>query len=174
VIDREDRSLVRRLSGQDLVPVVDDDGTIVFDSTRILAYLEERYPQPPLYPADPARRAELEVFLDWFDRVWKRPPNEIDAELGKPQPDRGRIEQLGRVMAGTLDLFEALLGGRDYLFGELSAADCAAFPFLKYALIWPDGDRELFHEILRDYQPLGPSHPQLEAWIGRIDALPRA
>ena len=173
MIDREDRSPVRRLSGQDLVPVIDDDGTIVFDSTRILAYLEERYPQPPLYPADPARRAELEIFLDWFDRVWKRPPNEIEAELGKPEPDRGRIEQLGRAMAGALDLFEALLGGRDHLFGELSAADCAAFPFLKYALVWPEGDRELFHEILRDYQPLGPSHPQLEAWIRRVDALPR-
>src|SRR2546428_752409 len=137
------------------------------------------YPNPPPRRrppsrADRPRRAELEISLDWFDRVWKRPPNEIEAELGKPEPDRGRIEELGRAMAAALDLFEALLGGRDYLFGELSAADFAAFPFLKYALFWPDGDRELFHEILRDSQPLGPSHPQLEAWIRRIDALPRA
>ncbi len=154
--------------------MIDDDGTIVADSTRILGYLEERYPQPPLYPADPARRAELDVFLDWFNRVWKRPPDEIEAELRKPEPNRGRIAELGRELAETLDLFEAMLAGRDFLFGEFSAADCAAFPFLKYAVLWPDGDEGLFHEILRDYQPLGDGHPRLEAWITRVDERPRA
>ena len=32
-----------------------------------------------------------------------------------------------------LDLFEDLLAGRDHLFGEFGAADCAAWPFLRYA-----------------------------------------
>ena len=42
----------------------------------ILEHLERRFPDPPLYPADPARREEMRVFIDWFNRVWKGPPNE--------------------------------------------------------------------------------------------------
>src|SRR5690242_20430628 len=65
-VDPAARTPVRRASGQDLVPVLDDDGVVVADSTAILRHLEERYPDPPLFPRDPARRAELECFLDWF------------------------------------------------------------------------------------------------------------
>ena len=39
-----------------------------------------------------------------------------------------------------LTRFERLLEGRDHLFGDFSAADCIAFPFLKYATIWTEGD----------------------------------
>ena len=171
VVDPADRSEVRRVSGQDLVPVLDEDGTIVVDSMEIVRYLEERCPEPPLYPADPARHAEMLLFIDWFNRVWKRPPNEIEAELRKPQPDHERVSALGREMAWALDLFEGMLAGRDYLMANtFSAADCCAFPFLKYAALpLRPGDDQLFHEILRDYQRLGDGHPQLEAWIHRVD-----
>jgi glutathione S-transferase len=72
-------------------------------------------------------------------------------------------------------LFESLLDGRPYLFGDtLSAADCVAFPFLKYAAIRDPADDELFHRVLEDYQPLGDAHPQLAAWIERVNGHPRA
>jgi glutathione S-transferase len=180
VIDPADRSEVRRVSGQDLVPVLVDDGRVVVDSMEIVRYLEQRRPEPALYPADPARRAEMLVFIDWFNRVWKRPPNDMEAEMAKPAPDRGRIERLGREMISALDLFESLLQGRDFLMGEgFSAADCAAFPFLKYALegeerLRAEDDHQVFHRILVDWQPLGDSHPRLVDWIRRLDRLPRA
>jgi glutathione S-transferase len=60
---------VIEVSGQGVVPVIEDDGTIVAASTAILRHLEERYPDPPLFPRDPARRAELDVFLEWFNEV---------------------------------------------------------------------------------------------------------
>ena len=103
-IEYSDRSEVERVSGQGLVPVIDDDGTVVSDSLAILRHLEERHPDPPLFPADPARRAELDVFLDWFDRVWKVAPNAIEA-------DPSRTDELAAVMDGHLDLFEAMLAG---------------------------------------------------------------
>ena len=173
-VDPADRSEVERVSGQPLVPVLVEDGRVVVDSTEILRYLEARTPDPPLFPRAAARRAELDVFLDWFNRVWKRPPNEIEAERAKEAPDQARIDALGRELTGALDLFELLLDGRDFLFGDFSAADCAAFPFLKYALLYDEADTEEFHLILRDFQPLGDDHPRLEAWIRRVDALPRA
>jgi glutathione S-transferase len=175
MIDYADRSPVIEVSGQELVPVIVDDGLVVSDSTAIMRHLEERYPNPPLFPADPVRRAELDVFLEWFNEVWKAPPNWIEAELEKPEPDRELIAERGARMRGWLDVFEGMLDGRDYLFGEFSAADCAAFPFLKYATIAHDpDDDEPFHAILEEHQALDGGHPRLAAWITRVDALPRA
>jgi glutathione S-transferase len=175
VIDYSDRSDVQRVSGQPLVPVLDDDGTIVVDSMEIVRYLDAKFPDPPLYPADEARRAEMLVFIDWFNRVWKAPPNEIEAEESRAQPDRERIAALSAEMAAGLDLFEAMLAGRHYLMGgELSAADIAAFPFLKYALVRDPADDEAFHRILDEHQRLGDDHPRLSEWIRRFDTRPRA
>ena len=173
-IDYADRSLVEEVSGQPLVPVIDFDGEIVFDSTRILRRLEELHPEPPLFPTDPSVRAELEIFLEWFDEVWKGPPNEIEAELAKPEPDAARIEALAGSMIESLDGFERMLAGHDYLMGdELTAADLCAFPFLKFAALHDPADDELFHVILRDHQR-DRVRPRLNAWIGRVDGRPRA
>jgi glutathione S-transferase len=49
------------------LPVLDLDGERIVDSTRIIAALERRFPDPALYPEDPAQRAaalELEEFFD--------------------------------------------------------------------------------------------------------------
>jgi glutathione S-transferase len=175
VIDYADRREVERISGQGLVPVIDDDGTIVADSMEIVRYLDGRYPDPPLYPADGARRAEMLIFIEWFNRVWKPAPNEIEAELGRPQPDRVRIAALSGEMAAALGRFESMLGGgRAYLMGDaFSAADCAAFPFLKYALFREAADDELFHRILEEHQHLGADHPRLADWIRRVGDRPR-
>jgi glutathione S-transferase len=173
-VDPADRSPVEEVSGQTLVPVLVDGTRVVFDSTVILRYLEDLQPEPALFPRDEARRAEVEVFLDWFNRVWKRPPNEIEAERGTGNPDRARIDELGRELTGSLDLFEAMLAGRDYLFGEFSAADCAAFPFLKYGVLYDEADTEEFHLILREFLDLAGAYPRTEEWIRRVDAHPRA
>ncbi len=174
-IEYADRREVERVSGQGLVPVLEDDGTVVIDSMEIVRYLEDRHPEPPLYPADRARRAEVLIFISWFDAVWKRAPNEIEAELGTHDPDQDRIARLSAEMAAALDHFEAMLAGRDHLMGpDFSAADCAAFPFLRYALVREARDDEAFHRVLDEYQRLGDRHPRLAAWIRRVDERPRA
>jgi glutathione S-transferase len=172
-VEPDDRSRVREISGQDRVPVLVEDERVVADSTAIFEYLEDRYPDPPLYPLDEARRAEARLFVDWFNRVWKRWPNEIEGELVDGAPNPERIADLAAELSGSRDLFEALLAGRDYLLGEFSVADCAAFPFLKYSLIWDEDDDHLFHRILVDYLRLEGTHPRLEAWIRRMDERPR-
>lgn len=166
-VDPGDRSPVEAVSGQRLVPVlVADDGEVVLDSPVILEWLEARHPDPPLLPADPARRAEVRVFCDWFNRVWKRAPNAIADDGPSDEPVAAMRDHVAR--------FEDLLHGRDYLFGEFGLADVTAFPFLKYAAFGtPADDDELFHQILVEYQPLRDDSP-LRAWAGRVDAHPRS
>jgi glutathione S-transferase len=161
-VDPDDRSPVEAVSGQALVPVLVAGDEVVADSPAILDWLDERFPEPPLQPHEPARRAEVRVFVDWFNRVWKRPPNAL--------ADHGHDDAHAAEMLAAIAIFEALLADRDYLFGDFGIADCIAFPFLKYASFGlPDGDDEVFHRILVDYQPLSPGSP-VHTWVRRVDA----
>ncbi len=173
LISYSDRSPVEAISGQGLVPVIDDDGTVVNDSVAILGYLERRNPEPPLFPADPAR-AEVGLFIEWFERVYKEAPNGLEDELESAAPDEALVAALSAEMRPRLDLFESLLDGREFLFGDFGAADCVAYPFLKYAAGRDQADDELFHVILEEHQPLGDDHLNLAAWIERVAELPRA
>ena len=65
-----DRAAVVAASGQGLVPVLVDDGQVIVDSTAILLHLEERYPETPLVPHDPAMRAECLLLADWADHAF--------------------------------------------------------------------------------------------------------
>ena len=176
VISYEDRSPVVEVSGQGLVPVLVDGDAVIPDSTRILRHLDEKWPDPPLFPRDTARRAELDVFLDWFNEVWKVAPNAMEDELELANPDDDVIGAHRASMRASLDRFENLLDGRDHLFGDdFSAADCAAFPFLKYGAGLRDAaDDELFHRILEEHLALDGGHPRLAAWIARVNERPRA
>jgi glutathione S-transferase len=168
--DANDRSAIRALSGQDFVPVAEIDRRVVVDSPVILRELERLAPDPPLWPAEPARRAEADVFVDWFNRVWKVAPNRMAEELGASEQDAWAAE-----LRGSLERFEALLDGRDFLLGdELAIADVIAFPFLKYAVGIEPGDPDRFHHVLAEHLALGGGYPRLRGWLARCDALPRA
>jgi maleylacetoacetate isomerase len=176
-VDPDDRSPVVDLSGQDLVPVLQaDHGEVVSDSMRIVGWLEKRRPDPPLWPAGAGRRAEVDVFIEWFNRVWKAPPNAITAELAAASPDAQRLEDWAAEMRGWLHLFEDMLDGRDWLMTEtFGAADLCAFPFLKYGVLaLGDDDRDPFHRVLAGHLPIEGAFPAIEAWVHRVDALPRA
>jgi glutathione S-transferase len=170
-VDPADRSPVVELSGQPLVPVLDaGDGEVVVDSMAIVARLEELAPEPALWPAAPERRAEVDVFVDWFNLVWKGPPNRLaDGRSEDPDADAAALR-------GRLGRFEDLLAGRDHLMGDdLGAADVCAFPFLRYGVQPPPpDDTDPFHHVLAEHLPIAGRLPRLEAWVHRIDALPRA
>jgi len=123
------------------IPVLIDDRVTLCDSSVICQYLEDRYPEPALYPADIADRASarwLEEFADsrmgdvfiWqlFNQlaigpnVWKRPP---DATL----VERTRSVDIPNV----LDYLEPRLPANGYLFGAVSVADVAIACFFRNA-----------------------------------------
>ncbi len=173
--DPDDRSPLIELSGQGLVPVLVDGDTVVSDSVRIMHHLDERFPDAPLFPADRAARAEVEIFLDWFNRAWKREPNLITDALESGRTTGDDIERWGARMQSRLELFEGLLIGREYLFGAFGAADCAAWPFVRYAVTPVEpGDIEVFHQVLFERMTLDERHHGLRDWIARVGEHPQA
>ncbi|HEV7556864.1 MAG TPA: glutathione S-transferase family protein [Kofleriaceae bacterium] len=164
-VDAYDRTPVKDVSGQGRVPVADLDGEIVVGSLAIIDRIA-----PGLWPAEQRPRAHVDVFLDWFERVWMHPLG----VLFTPGVDEERRERAGARLERSLDRFEAMLDGTAFLFNELTIADIAAYPFLKYATddANPDDDYEI-HHLMRRYQSLD-GRPRVAAWLERVSALPRA
>lgn len=123
------------------VPALEDGTLKIFDSTIILAYLEDAYPLPALLPASPRARAEARIVeeicdtqyepltwayleLEWLERARERP--EVGAELHR---------QI-RVQAGVVhEWFEARLEGKEFFGGEaFGYADVCVAPFVHQAV----------------------------------------
>ena len=61
------RAIASRLTGGSTFPILLIDGKAIGDSTQIIEELEQRYPEPPLYPSDPAQRRRALELEDFFD-----------------------------------------------------------------------------------------------------------
>jgi glutathione S-transferase len=70
-IDLEDRPawILERNPPDGRVPIIEEDGWLLPESVVIDEYLEERFPEPALLPADPARRALVRLQVERFDDV---------------------------------------------------------------------------------------------------------
>ncbi len=110
------------------VPWIEDDGFLVWDSTAILEYLEERYPDPPLLPSEPRARADVrmtETFVDEALLAGDLPAIWMPCWVPEEKRDQAAIEQgRSRLRQRGLPWLEARLGdGRSWICGELSLAD---------------------------------------------------
>jgi glutathione S-transferase len=121
------------------VQALGDDGLTLYESTAIVEYLEERYPKPPLMPADPAARARVRIeeieATDYFSSAFRAVarqafftrPEERDAEaLATARADVGA--ELER-----LEVRAAARSGRFVAGDALSRADLAWLPFVEIA-----------------------------------------
>jgi len=61
------QAAAKKLTGGTTTPILVLDGRAIGDSTDIIAALEERHPEPALYPADPAERERALALEDHFD-----------------------------------------------------------------------------------------------------------
>jgi glutathione S-transferase len=156
-----------KLSPLRRIPVLIDDRVTLCDSSVICQYLEDRHPEPALYPADVAARARarwLEEFADtrmgdvfiWrlFDQVVIRPN-----VWGEPT-DGGAVEKtLAEDVPPVLDYLESELPAEGFACGDFSIADAALAAFFRNAA---------FARFAVD--PL--RWPATAAWLGRALARP--
>ena len=55
--------------GKNKVPVLEYEGGLTADSSRIIELLEQKHPDPPLLPQNPAARARVRLLEDWADEA---------------------------------------------------------------------------------------------------------
>ena len=130
------------------VPVLEEDGFVLAESAVINEYIDERWPEPPLWPADPADRAVGRLLVHRFD------------ELGRPyyalrRGDEGARERLDAQLAALAARLERqpFLSGR-----EFGLADVAYVPWILRA-------RDRMDVSLAPF-------PTLVDWVERLSERP--
>lgn len=117
------------------VPALQDGDVTVVNSADIVAYLEHRYPDHPVYPADPAQRAAARAWErlsdTWVDAIVHDISIWVWFTLDRDDsPPEGLIETGVRELRGLYDQLEAALEPEGFLCGTVSIADLALFPHL--------------------------------------------
>ena len=138
-LDKDNHAALARVNPRREVPALQDDGVAVVNSADIVAYLEHRYPDPPVYPADPGARARARAWERLADTVID--PILINISYWS-RADRSDTMPAGLLDAAKSDLSEiyarldAELEDREFVCTALSIADFALFPHL---VAWPRG-----------------------------------
>ncbi len=136
------------------VPVMDDDGFVLWEGNAIARYLALKFPERGLLPADPQRRAEAEAWMDYQLSTARVP---IHA-LMRDRLDQSQIAFHSNELAKVMQVAEVTLTDRPYLMGsEFTLAD---IPLGIVTYRW------FILDIVR------PSMPNIEAWYGRLSARP--
>ena len=149
VVDLDDRpAWIYEKNPLGRVPVLEEDAFVLPESAVINEYLEERYPEPALWPADPGERAQGRLLVERFD------------SFSRPYYALRRGEEDARErLAQQLASLDDLLAGWPYLTGHaFGLADIAYLPW-----------------ILRAESNLGvdlDTHPAVAEWIERVSERP--
>jgi len=171
-----DRQELLRLSGQDYVPALFQDGKFV-PWYAIPDHLETVRPSPTLYPR--GEKGLSRTLEHWGhqvleERVWKAVVTKVPPVLRSPEErwvfeemqtrargpwavQEARREEFLRDLKEPLSLLEDMLDGREWLLGEPGLADFGVYGGL--SPLFTVGD------------PLPAGFPRTEAWVGRLQSL---
>lgn len=123
------------------IPVLIDDQVTLADSTVICEYLEERHPNPTLYPRDLVDRARARWFEEYADTrmgdvfIWQL-FNQVAINpfvWGQKTDDAAVQKTLSEDIPQVLDYLEAALPAEGCLFGDVSVADISIAAFFRNA-----------------------------------------
>lgn len=142
-------------------PVLRDEasGELMPESTIIIEYLANRFPEAGLIPADAGAARTVRLWDRFFDHYVMHPMQRIVADRLRPRDMRDPmgVEQARAQLRTSYSHLERELAGRSWAAGDrFSMADCAAQPALHFA---------------RLVEPWSPS-PSLDAYFARLQSRP--
>ncbi|WP_374445190.1 glutathione S-transferase family protein [Stella sp.] len=157
------------------VPALKDGDRVVTESLAIMHHLDGLGSGPALFGASHAERTHI---LEWCSRIVSDLEEAVygvarPLMFAKPDADTaGKVEAALPALHAELAGLETALAQGDWLAGgpAPSAADFAAFPFLKY--VERAAGKEAARAIDLGVRPLAARYPRLAAWQARIEAMP--
>jgi glutathione S-transferase len=154
------------------LPVMKDGDYVVFESLAMLYYLDQKYPDPPIFGHTPEEAGVIMRVICEFQAYVEADLMKITRAFFDREPTRpDELARSMHVVAREARSIEMRLARSDWVVGDvLSAADIVIFPSIQAllrALRKPEA-RDLSSRFL----PLEVNYPAIARWIERVEALP--
>jgi len=111
----------RRLNPNGLVPTIEDDGFVLWESGSVLRYLAAKHASGSLWPEDVVARADADRWIDWSNStLWPSMVPIFRAFLRTPEHERddNLVEAARRETLDAMHILDAQLEGRAFVGGE--------------------------------------------------------
>jgi len=105
------------------IPTLADEEFVVYESTAIIEYLEDEYPEPPLMPQDSEGRAKVRMVEDFCDLHLF--PAIVHVLIKSRNPEVEVTDEDKSAVRSCFDRIASYLGDNEYAAGKFSLADCA-------------------------------------------------
>jgi glutathione S-transferase len=158
------------------VPAIRDGDFTLHESIAIMAYLDRRYPDPPLFGESAEEHGRIHAAIAEHEGYFRPPMLDIVRPIlyGGPGAVDRRADDI-RAAAVTLReefaRLDAALAGRAWLVGDrLTAADVAVYPGLH--LVLRAAARPSAVRLDLGLLPIADRFPHVAAWCARIEAIP--
>ena len=161
------------------VPVIRDDGFVLFESLPILEYFDDQWPEVPLFGTDHREAAIIRRLISEFESYARDPGFDLTLGLlrsvGAGPPGRAltppELEEKAKALKVELRSLDLRLASSSWLAGAgPSAADVAVYPFLatlQRAMTKAEAQaREL------GLHPLDEAYPNVGRWMERVETVP--
>jgi glutathione S-transferase len=162
-----------RMNPRGRVPVLKDGDYVCFESLAILVYLNEKYPQPPIFGKTPEEAGTImRVICEYQAYVEHHLTSVISAIfLQTLEPSLEEVNKALIVIAKEARTLERRLAMAEWLVGDaFSAADIVIFPGIQ--LLLRALNRQEASDLRGQLLPLEAHYPGILGWIRRIEALP--
>ena len=148
------------------VPVIVDDGFVLYESAAIVEYLEDKWPEPRLLAADAKRRALQRRMIREADQYVAPVMERLVVGVLFTPPEKQSKEEIAAAIKAVGEELASWEPARDgeFLAGELSAVDFALYPLV--ALTMRIARRAAMPGVE------GLAGPRLALWTKRMEALP--
>jgi glutathione S-transferase len=159
----------RAINPHGKVPAIVHDGFVLYESSAIVEYLEEAFPDSgaPLWPADPRLRALGRQIAAEAEGFLYPPIRQVFEQLVLRQggaPDEAVLTKARAIAGKKMAVLEQALRGHFFLGDQPTLADYAVYPLT--ALLVRLGTRR------PDLDLAGAIPPGLADWRTRVEALP--
>ncbi len=133
------------------MPVLVDDGGVIYESAIINEYLEERFPELRLMPSNPLLRSKARIWIDFMNSRVHPAASDL-AHNREPDKANERMKQ-------HLQTLDKEMAGRKYIVGDYSLADITFIPLYTR--------RERYRIVIDD------KYPNLKRWGEDLIARPQ-
>jgi glutathione S-transferase len=117
------------------VPALElDDGMVIAESEVINEYLEDRFPNPPLLPANPEGRAQVRSFTRFHDLYLDPPMRTLLGQTMARNRDEALVNEALTGLNLRLDLLDSRVAPAGFACVEFSLADCALAPTMVFVI----------------------------------------